>query len=155
MEDEIVECKELWQYCYYKTSAKILINLSLAFLTVDRFIHTVLPMRYAFAVEEKKIFKKLILPSWIMAVLFGLTVLKDINITVKINFGVTIFTVVTVIFSYTVIIIAVQRSRNLVRGLGSALRGENQGRKSRKQLVPGLLIFFLVLLLFSVRKISR
>ena len=94
------------------------------------------PMRYALAAEDKKIFKKLIVLTWIVAVLFGLTVLKDVGISAQANFGATLFTVVTIVICYIVIIITVQRSRKAVRGS----ENEDTARRSSKHLlVPGLI----------------
>ena len=49
------------------------VTLSQCFLTVDRFIHTVLPLRYAISSEERRVFQKLIIATWVLCVLVGMT----------------------------------------------------------------------------------
>ena len=50
---------------YVRNGMGLEFTLSMCFLTTDRFIHTVLPLKYSIAAEEKKIFKKLILCTWV------------------------------------------------------------------------------------------
>ena len=121
---------------YVRNGIGIQVNLSLVFLTVDRFIHTVLPMRYALAAEDKKIFKKLIMGTWCLSVLYGLTVLQDLAISVYGNYVVTVTTVATIVLCYIFIIAAVQRSQRAARGNPRYLHRARRNRKH--QLVPGI-----------------
>ena len=53
------------------------LTFTMLFLTADRFINCVLPLKYSIQADEKKLFKKLIIASWIFTVSFSLLGVKQ------------------------------------------------------------------------------
>ena len=115
--------------------------INLIFLTADRFVHTVLPMSYSVAAEEKGIFKKLIIGAWVFLVLFCFLVLKKVSIVVRFTLGLNIFGVVTFVVMYIFIIAKIRQFRRAVMAQGSVAQGGPTRISVRKHhLVPGLII---------------
>ena len=128
---------------------------TLVFLTVDRFIHTVPPIKYSIMSEEKDVFKKLIVTSWIFSLLISLLVIENIKILKMITIVLCIATIVIISICYILtshhlkvffsVIVFIQSSR---RTLSNDVTSQSHGRAwtSRKhQLVPSLIVLTYIL----------
>ena len=139
---------------YATQLAVALTSITLMFLTTDRFIHTVLPFWFAAAAEDKSVFKKLIVGSWIFSVLFCLLVTKEISIVTRFTLGLTILAILTIVVCYAIILIKIRHSRRNVLARGQiSQRREGRIASRKHQLVPGLIIvtfFFFYVISYSI-----
>ena len=127
-----------------------MIVANLMLLSMNRFVHTMLPLRYAASAQDKSIFQKLIYSLWIIIPSICLLVIKNEKIVMFFSIGLTLLTIIVISVCYVLIAIKVRSARRTLIAAGwvSNQNAERQ-RQWKKQMVPLLIIvtFFLFYLI--------
>ena len=123
------------------------ITLSLILLTIDRLICVLSPLNYRIVAEEKSLFQKMVIGSWLISITSGLLTLSPKTIEVGIMFCYITgpFTVILFFTTYIIIAFKIKMSKSALESNANASQRSEQVIIKKHHLVPGLIISTFVL----------
>ena len=115
------------------------VNLLLIFLTIERLICVLSPLRYHIRLKEKSIYLKSIIYSWLISIISGLLTLSPTTLIVTgmCGYCAVAFAVLLFIVTYTVIGWKIKVSRSAFKVKAQA---NGQGGFKKHHVVPGFII---------------
>ena len=123
------------------------VTLSLMLLTIDRLICILSPLHYQIVAEERSIFQKMVIGSWLISIISGLLTLSQKTKFVSRMFGFIAVTITIILFFITYILIGfkIRMSRSSLQSSANKSVTDQPIRFKKHHLVPGLIILTFVI----------